>query len=188
MPLSPSAPRKPIHTRTIECKGYLREDGMWDIEAQLVDSKAYDFSNEWRGEMAAGTPVHDMWLRFTVDDKYLIHGVEAVSDSTPYNICPEITQDFQKLVGLSIVRGFKRKMTELLGGTKGCTHLAEMAGRLATVAFQTIRPHLKDPEGTRDPTIPKPGIKPVVLNTCHAWDEQGEVVKRWLPDFYTGPQ
>ena len=189
MPLSPPATRKPIHKRQIECHGFLRDDGLWDIEGRLTDTKSYDFTNEWRGEMAAGTPVHDMWLRLTVDDQYTIHEVEAVTDSSPYNICPEITENFQHLVGLSMVRGFKRKMTEALGGIKGCTHLGELAGRLATVAFQTIRPHLREAErkGESYPKL-KPGTRPVVLNTCHAWDEKGEVVKRWFPDFYTGPE
>ena len=33
MPLSePTAPRKHLHTRNGECRGYLRDDGLWEIE------------------------------------------------------------------------------------------------------------------------------------------------------------
>ena len=33
----------------------------------------------------------------------------------------------------------------------------------------------------------KPPRKPPVIDTCHAWAADGEVVKRWAPQFYTGP-
>ena len=49
MPLSNPAPRKPMHTRTVECRGYLRDDGRWDIEGHLIDTKPFDIPNEDRG-------------------------------------------------------------------------------------------------------------------------------------------
>src|SRR5689334_18613275 len=102
MPLSPSVPREHIHSRQIELRGYRREDGLWDIEGHLTDTKTYGFTNEFRGEVEPGTPIHDMWLRLTVDDTLTIRGVEAVTDASPYRICPEITSNFQRLVGLQI--------------------------------------------------------------------------------------
>ena len=45
MPLSPPAPREPIHTRAIDLRGYRREDGLWDIEGHLTDVKCYDFES-----------------------------------------------------------------------------------------------------------------------------------------------
>ena len=57
MPLSSPVAREPIHTRRIECRGYRRADGLWDIEGHLVDTKAYAFMNRHRGEVKAGEPV-----------------------------------------------------------------------------------------------------------------------------------
>ena len=68
MPLSPPAPREPIHNRSVECRAYQREDGLWDIEGHMVDTKWYEYHSEKRGNVAAGTPVHDMWIRLTVDE------------------------------------------------------------------------------------------------------------------------
>ena len=31
--------RRLMHTRTVECNGYIREDGLWEVEARLVDVK-----------------------------------------------------------------------------------------------------------------------------------------------------
>jgi hypothetical protein len=39
MDLSPPVARKLLHVRSVECRGYLREDGLWDIEGSLKDVK-----------------------------------------------------------------------------------------------------------------------------------------------------
>ena len=59
MPLSNPVGRKPMHTRTVQCRGYLRDDGLWDIEGHLVDTKPYDIPSEDRGgTIPAGEPLH----------------------------------------------------------------------------------------------------------------------------------
>ena len=58
-----------MHTRHVECRGYERDDGLWDIEGHLVDTKPYDMPNDDRvsGKIAAGEALHEMWIRLTVD-------------------------------------------------------------------------------------------------------------------------
>jgi len=199
MPLSPAVDRQHLHTRQIECRGFYRADGLWDIEGHITDVKTYDQSYEWRGHIAPGVPVHEMWIRLTLDDKLTIHDVEAVTDNSPYRVCPQITPNFKRLIGLSLKSGFHRKARELLGGVQGCVHLVELLGPVATVAFQTVISQKADEiRRERDaakgivsePTIPPPGTKrklpPSVINTCHAWASDGENVKQLAPDFYTG--
>src|SRR3546814_3581506 len=94
MPLSPPRPREHLHTRNIECHGYRRDDGLWDIEGHIVDTKSYDFPNEARGEIKSGTPVHDIWIRLTIAGEYRIHDVEAVTDAGAYRGCGGIASDF----------------------------------------------------------------------------------------------
>lgn len=207
MPLSAPAPRQHLHTRQIECRGYYREDGLWDIEGHITDVKTYSHHNDFRGELAPGDPVHDMWIRLTIDDRMTIHAVEAVTDSSPYRICPDITPNFQKLVGLRLVGGFHRQVREVLGGVHGCVHLVELLGPVATVAFQTLysdkalelrrardaaagkqRPAEPRPAEARSDGTARPKRPPRVIDSCHAWASDGEVVKRSAPDFYTGPR
>jgi Protein of unknown function (DUF2889) len=189
MPLTAAVPRKHIHTRTIDCRGYLREDGLWDIEGHITDVKTYPFHNQWRGEMQPGTPIHDMWMRLTVDDAFTVRAVEVVMDGTPYSICGEVAPNFQRLVGEQIRSGWRRRVKELLGGVNGCTHLVELLGPIGTVVFQTIRPYQRylvkkqlEPEAD-DPTVRRPWQ----INTCYSWSSENAVVKRYLPDHYTGP-
>jgi hypothetical protein len=208
MPLPAAAPREHLHTRTVTCQGFLRRDGLWDIEGHIVDVKTYAFESEWRGTVSPGTPVHEMWIRLTIDDRMEIKDVAAATDHSPFQVCPDILPNFQRLVGVKIGHGFTREVRARLGGTQGCTHIVEMLQQVATVAFQTtvseraraLRKQQKaeaaktaPPEATADPgqaggdkPADKPRRPPIVVNTCHAWSSEGPLVKRYMPDFYTG--
>ncbi len=186
MPLSAPAEREAIHTRHVVCRGFHRADGLWDIEGHLTDTKTYDFDSQFRGPVIAGTPVHQMWLRLTVNDDLVIREVEAVTDHSPFPICSGITGNFAKLKGLSIKPGFNAKVRELLGGVEGCTHLVEMLGPVATTAFQTIYPY-RNRVRSRNGGEPARTPRPRLIDTCHGWSSKGEVVKQIYPDRYTGP-
>lgn len=199
MPLSPPVGRQHLHTRRVTCQGFFREDGLWDIEGRIADDKTYEHGNEWRGPLKPGDLVHDMSIRLTLDHKFTIVDVEAVTDSSPYSICGEVAPDFRKLIGLRIGGGFHREVRARLGGVHGCTHIVELLGPVATTAFQTMSSgkarELNRAHGERTGNAPKPASadapkprpKPSVIDTCHAWAADGPVVKRWAPDFYTGP-
>ena len=75
-----------------------------------------------------------------MDDDLNVVGVEARTVWGPYNMCGDITPNFQALKGLAIKGGWTQKTRELLGGTRGCTHLLELLGPMATTAFQTVYP------------------------------------------------
>jgi hypothetical protein len=187
MPLPAPAPRELLHTRQIECQGFHRNDGLWDIEAHMTDRKSYSFPSHEHGEVVAGTPFHDMWVRVTLDDSFLIRAIEAVTDASPYRLCPAITPNFQRLVGLRIGPGFNRKVKELTGGVEGCTHLVELMGPLATTAFQTIFSAKHREERERAESAPEqPRKRPRLIDTCHALASDSPVTKRTWPEFYTG--
>jgi len=181
MPLSNPVPREVMHTRAIECKGYERKDGLWDIEAELTDTKSYTHTRRHGGERHAGEPVHHMWLRLTIDLDMQIHDAEAVTDTGPYPYCGNITPNFKKLVGLTIGPGWRREINARLGGIQGCTHLVELLGPLGTTAFQATGRardrHRKNLPHTK---------KPYQLGSCHVYAEDSPaVLERW-PQFYTG--
>ena len=184
MPLSEPAPRTHLHTRNVECRGYLRGDGLWDIEGHMVDTKTYSFPNRHRGEVEAGEPVHEMWLRLTIDDAMLIHEVEAVTEYGPFGMCPAITGNFKRLEGLTIGPGFRRAVRARVGGVQGCTHLVELVDPIATTAFQTMtaRRRLEEAEGRADAGRERPRF----LGTCHALASDSPAVKEQWPEFYTG--
>ena len=197
MPLSPPVGRQHLHTRRVTCQGFFREDGLWDIEGRITDTKTYEHANEWRGPLKPGDFVHDMSIRLTLNDRFTIVDVDAVTDKSPYRICGNVTPDFKKLIGLRVGGGFHREVRARLGGVHGCTHIVELLGPVATTAFQTIssgkareleRAHrAKSDPAPQEDAPSKPRRKPYVIDTCHAWAADGPVVKRWAPDFYSGP-
>ena len=172
----PGTRREPLHRRTIEIVGYKRDDGLFDIEGRLVDRKDVDFPVGGRVK-PPGEPVHDMWLRITVDRELRIVDAAASSDAMPYaGACDGITPDYAKLVGLSIGPGYLRHLKERLGGVHGCTHLTELAAALATAAFQTFAGQGLAP----------PDRRPPQLDRCHALDSHGPTVARFYPKWYRG--
>jgi hypothetical protein len=190
MSLSEPTQRKRLHKRVITLEGYQRDDGLWDIEGHLVDTKDYDFDNSWRGQVTAGTAVHNMRLRLTLDDTLTVQEVDATIDAGPHQTCPNIAPAYKVLVGERIKPGWNLRVRELLGGVRGCVHLVEMLGPIGTVAFQTMGPTLarKRQDEAGGVTSDTPAEKPTRLNTCHALASDGEVVKKRWPEFYTSPK
>lgn len=193
MPLSAPAQREHIHTRRVTCEGFRRADGLWDIEGHLVDTKTYPFSNNERGEIAPGVPVHEMRIRLTIDDAFEIRAVETVTDHSPFGVCREITPNFERLVGLTIGAGWRRAVQARVGGVEGCTHIVELLGPVATTAFQTIMPlrereraQRKDGSASDEAGATAAPKRPRLLNTCHAFREDGPKTKEFWPEFYTG--
>ena len=186
MPLSKPVERELAHTRTIVCQGYERKDGLWDIEAQIVDTKPYSFPNKDRGgRIEAEEALHDMKLRLTVDANLVIHAAEAVTEAAPFNYCTAIHPAYSRLVGLRIAPGWNQRLKELFGGIQGCTHITELFATMATAAVQTVggsimrRQQFADPDPT---SIPKH------LHTCHALALSSPVVLEHWPHAYRPSQ
>ena len=184
MPLSQPVARKNVHTRTITMEGFVRDDGLWDIEGRLTDVKPYSFPNKDRGRIEAGEPLHDMLVRLTIDDQFEIKAIEVAMDSTPYNICPAVTPNFEHLVGHRIGPGWRRKLKDLLGGVRGCTHVTELLSTMATVAYQSTYSSEKVTGKQHDKN---PGsVGKFLVNSCHSYRSDGPVIEDQFPDLFTG--
>ena len=176
--LDPTVAREPLHRRAIEILGYKREDGLYDIEGHLVDTKPVDFKLA-AGIRPGGEPIHGMWLRITVDKTLTIVDAAAAMDAMPYvHQCDQIVPAYRLLVGLAIRPGYHQRVKELLGGVRGCTHITELAGALATAAFQTMAGQRLQPSGQ----------KPFQLDRCHALALTSPVVGRYYPQWYRGKE
>ena len=178
MPLSAAAPRKRLHERNARYEGFARDDGLFDVEAHLTDIKDHDVTL-LTGLRRAGEPVHDMWVRLTIDTSFTIHAVEAKTDAMPYaGGCDRIEGAYRKLVGANLLGGFRRTLHDAFGGVRGCTHLTELLGYLPTAAVQMLS-GLKGREDEGDQ-------KPFQLDRCHALETTTDVVRRYYPQWYRG--
>ena len=178
MPLSDPAPREHLHRRAITIDGYRRADGLFDIEAEITDTKTYKLTLEHRAA-APGEPLHRMRMRLTVDEEMTVHAAEAVTEAGPFAACGGGAPSFARLAGLRIGPGFVREAMARLGGAEGCTHIRELVQQLGTVAFQTL-------VGQRSRPIDEKAMAARMVGSCHAYAADGAVVRRRWPHLYTG--
>ncbi|MDK3026128.1 DUF2889 domain-containing protein [Cupriavidus taiwanensis] len=183
MPLSQPVNRSLRHRRAITAEAYQREDGLWDIEVRLTDTKPRDIELAGDRIRPQGQPLHDLWLRITIDEAMTVLDAEACSDWVPYpSQCDTIGPAYRKLIGLNLRKGFRKAVRERLGGIHGCSHLTEAAGVLPSTAIQAFAGEvisIRD-NGEDDPN-PEP---PYQLHGCHALRFDGEVVRQFYPRWY----
>ena len=185
--LSPPQARRLVHERRVVTRGYLRADGLWDIEGELLDEKTYTYADRDRGPLPAGAPMHHMRARLTVDTDLVIRAAEGAMPAHPFDTCLEGVRPVQALVGASLARGFRRAVEDAMGRTAGCTHLRDLILAIATTAYQTISSY-------REQFIPEAGApksadgeKPFFLDQCVSWAEASPVVAVHFPKFHRKP-
>lgn len=181
--LPPPAEREHLHTRRTTTQGFRRADGLWDLEGELIDTKTYDSASSSSRQRLAGEPVHHMRIRLTVDDDYTVRAAVAAMPSTPFAECQPAALPMDGLVGARIGPGWRRAVNTAMGGIAGCTHLRELLSAMATVAFQTIGPHLQRIRREAGEP-PYPGNEPAhQMGQCIGWDFDGPVIARVAPQF-----
>lgn len=178
MPLSPAQPRALAHTRSVNYQGFQREDGLWDIEGHMRDTKPMVFEIPGEHTWPPNEPIHDMHIRVTVDTNLVVMAIEVSMNDVPHGECPKASAPMQKMVGSCMARGWRKSIDLHLGNEQGCTHLRELLFNLATAAFQSI-------QGTfavKDLNIPPPH-----LGRCLAWGFNSPLVERRYPMFFQWP-
>jgi len=178
LPLPPPAPRTPQHTRTVTYRGYQRDDGLWDIEGELRDTKAQVFVIPGDGVWQPGEPIHGMAIRVTIDATLTIRDIAVCMDDVPHAECPQAQAPMHRMIGSTMGPGWRRAIETHLGGIQGCAHLRELLFNLATAAYQT----LPEEASSTDPAQP-----PHHVGKCLAWDFAGPVVARHHPMFFRPP-
>ena len=97
----------------------------------------------------------------------------------PQTYCPAALPDYQKLVGLSIARGFTNKVKELFGGPRACTHIGALINAMAPVAIQSMwgfSAMQRENSGRGSEPLTEEERRAGMLrnlNTCHVWAADG---------------
>ncbi|HQR72346.1 MAG TPA: DUF2889 domain-containing protein [Burkholderiaceae bacterium] len=176
--------RRHVHTRSIRVDAYARDDGLWDLEAVLTDTKSRDFPLA-TGLRAAGDPVHDMVLRVTIDTRANVVSAAAESRWVPYpGYCDTIAPDYGKLVGLNLLQDFRRHVQARLGGVHGCTHITELAKVLPTAAVQAFAGEVFKTRDSAHAGHEQDEKMPWQLDRCHALRTDGPAVAEFYPRWH----
>jgi len=173
MPGLPTPPsRVLLHNRNIQIAAFEREDGLVDVEAHLIDTKPFDLVVSGGRRKVAGTPIHDMTIRLTLDDSATIVGVDSVMDTPAHETCLGALPNYQALEGLRIGPGWVREAQKRVQRTSGCTHMTEMFTEIGTTAMQALfgRASRKQQLGE---TPTRKFTSRSLVDTCWGWRADG---------------
>ncbi len=180
MPLPQAADSRRLrHRRQFDLQIFARGDGLWEVDAVLIDTKTRDIPLA-EGTRAAGTPIHEMLLRLVINEQFDI--VEAGSETRwmPYEgICDEHGDVYGRLVGLNLMRNFRADVRDRVGGVKGCTHITELTQVLPTAVVQAFAGDVVD---IREQAAG--AVKPFQIDRCHALRSDGEAVRTYYPRWH----
>lgn len=179
MALPTAAPQRQLkHRRSIEVQVYSRDDGLWEVDARIADvsARAVQLVNRL---VPAGEPMHDMLLRLVVDESFQILDAGAQTFSMPYpGACDTYGDVYRRMIGLNLMKGFRRALKERLGGVQGCTHITELAQVLPTAVVQGFGEELFDRRRA------EPGEQPFEIDRCLALRADGPTVREFYPRWY----
>lgn len=179
-----AADRRPLHRRSIDVQVFARNDGLWEVDATVVDTKTRDAQLAERTR-PAGMPIHDMLLRLVVDRQLNIVAAGSETRWMPYpGQCDshgsgEGGDVYTRLAGLNLLDNFRRRLRERVGGVAGCTHLTELAQVLPTAVVQAFAGDVIDTRGQDEGAA-----RPFQIDRCHALRSDGDVVRLHHPRWY----
>ena len=179
LPPDPDLPL--LHTRNYEVRAFKKNDNTLILRGAVKDDKPAGLYVPGDTEPLT---IHHMIVDLEVAFPSLeITGAQVVFETHPHTLCPTITEHYEKLVGLSIARGFTHRVRELFGGPRGCTHTTMLLQSMAPVAVQCFwsMQVLKAHEVGESPrpaatTDERKRMVTMNLNTCHVWDEDGDQI------------
>jgi hypothetical protein len=156
-----------MHHRSTDYQSWLNDDETLEIEARLIDTKAYDTTVGFDRELPAGEPVHDMTIRIRLGLSGRIEDISLRMDHSPFDMCSGVLHRFENLRGAYMGKGWNALLKERFAGTHGCRHLIDLLRGIATVAFQSMSHKDKSQE-----------MVDLLTDSCHAFQQQGEVMVR----------
>ncbi|WP_222033380.1 DUF2889 domain-containing protein [Rhizobium laguerreae] len=175
--------REALHDRNIQMRGFLRSDGLFEVEGRVTDRKSYAFRALLGDhDIPAGAPLHDMGVSLVFDADLKVHAIETFTDAAPYSICGAGGEALHALTGLRMTSGWSAKVRERLAAHRSCVHLVQLLGPMATVAFQTLSVQRKQAVVDRDANG-----RPLKIDSCYAYGAEQSLVREKWPEHYEGP-
>ena len=171
-----------IHTRQYQVQAFRMSDERFLLRGAIVDEKPAGLYIEndpdpiWMHHMIVELQI--------VYPTFLIEKASVEFKNHPHLSCTNITDHYKKLEGMSIARGFNAKVRELFGSSRGCTHIGALLAAMAPVAIQTgwsmrVGTAMTGEDSAQSAQdLQEQRIKQFAstVNTCHVWDEHGEMV------------
>jgi len=134
--------------------------------------------------------IHDLRLEATITvPDLVIQEISAHAQQQPYDQCAFSVAPVAGLRGLSLKRGYRRQVLEILGGTRGCSHFLTLALDLSAANVLSIYLRMRaelpnTPASRADGSWARAGlqVEPALMNACLALAADSPVQLRALAD------
>lgn len=132
--------------------------------------------------------IHDLRIDATVSVPDLeILEINAHAYHQPYDMCALTAAPVARLRGARLSRGYRRRVMEIMGGTRGCSHFLTLALDLAAsnvlAIYLQMRAQVENtPQNRADGTWAGTGLltSPSLMNACLALAEDSPVQAKAL--------
>lgn len=169
---------EPIHERTIKIKTFETGEDRIVIEGTLIDERLCPTFAYLVSGIIDPKIVHNFTINIELSlPDLIIRSVNTNMTEVPAEVCRGAKDACDKLVGVSLLRGFKRTVKKLMGGVNGCVHLNTLLLSIGAYAFQgshthyhRVQEHGRLKEIYLDESL--------VVNSCHVWKESGPFAPR----------
>lgn len=180
---SPAVAAVPHHRRSVTFDVIEADDDQVTVIGRLRDERP------WARTGHDLPVVHDLELALTVTAADLVvRAVDVQFRTYPHAECPQIAQAYQRLVGLSIGRGWAAAMRDQVGGPAGCTHLRELARAMAPALLQSVfsrRQRLGLHASATAEDADSALLLAFLTGSCHIWAADGvgeqKLRRGWRP-------
>lgn len=181
LPAAPDGAGPLLHNREYRVQSYHLDAGRILVQGAVRDQKPPGI---YIPDDPEPLTIHHMIVTLEV----ALPSMEILSASTefrtfPNDVCPDIVEHYDNLVGLSLRRGFTHQVREWFGGPRGCSHTTALIQAMAPVAMQSVRGHEAVEAmtaGLPHPLVerpPDPSAARRLTNTCHVWIEGGDRIR-----------
>jgi len=157
------------------------------IERQSDTLVGFRASLEDRSEDPdGGELIHSLTLQGTISlPDLVIRSIEPHSVHQPYEECLASLEPARQLVGLKIGPGFRAKVQELMGRTRGCTHFLSLVLDLAAAHTLTTFLRMREQALSSERNAPNSkwmkvglSVEPRLENACIALTSDSRIIRQ----------
>ena len=169
--------RPRIHTRDIRMTTFPHENGRVIVAGELIDTRYIKIFDITGNILEPGTIHHIRLFCRIAPDPLRILEAEADMPTIPMADCRTTLDRVPLLQGLEIKPGFTRRVAQIMGGTKGCTHLATLTKAMAQeMVHGWLTEKRRDPVSLPD-NIADIKEKGFLVDSCRMWKKDGPKIQ-----------
>jgi hypothetical protein len=169
--------RPRIHTRDIRMTTFPHDNSQVIVAGELIDTRYIPIFDITGKLLEPGTIHHIRLFCKIAPDPLRILKAEADMPCIPMAECRTTLDRVPLLKGLGIKPGFTRKVAEIMGGTRGCTHLATLTKAMAQ---EIVHGWLTEKRRNPAPlpiNVESIKEKDFLVDSCRMWKKDGPKIQ-----------